>query len=164
MAKKADQVSTTSSHVKLSSPDVDSPVTRTAETTLISPGRRDFLRRTAIAGFAVSSATAGASVAQAAKLPVPETNKTMGEPIPEEAYGMPFKFEGHVKRRRSDVFVNRQNFSDWSMTPLQDQVGIITPNGLFFERHHNGVPEIDPEQHTLAIHGLVERPLSLHHE
>ncbi len=159
MAKNADQVSTPSPHVKLSSLDVDSPVSRTAETTPVAPGRRDFLRRTAIAGFAVSSATAGASIAQAAKLPVPESNKTMGEPIPEEAYGMPIEFEGHVKRRRTDVFVNRQNFSDWSMTPLQHQVGILTPNGLFFERHHNGVPKIDPEQHHLAIHGLVERPL-----
>jgi regulation of enolase protein 1 (concanavalin A-like superfamily) len=52
---------------------------------------------------------------------------------------MPIEYEDHVRRRRSDVFVNRQNWSDWSMTPLQHQVGIVTPNGLFFERHHNGV-------------------------
>jgi sulfane dehydrogenase subunit SoxC len=83
----------------------------------------------------------------------------MGEPIPEAEYGMPTEFEQHVKRRRSDVFVNKQNYSDWSMTPLQHQVGIVTPNGLFFERHHNGVPKIDPDQHRLVIHGLVERPL-----
>ncbi|WP_029363753.1 sulfite dehydrogenase, partial [Herbaspirillum lusitanum] len=45
-----------------------------------------------------------------------------------------------------------------SMTPLQDLHGIITPTGLVFERHHAGIPQIDPEQHRLAVHGLVERP------
>ena len=37
--------------------------------------------------------------------------------------------------------------------------GIVTPNGLIFERHHAGIPEIDPEQHSLVIHGLVRQPL-----
>jgi hypothetical protein len=31
--------------------------------------------------------------------------------------------------------------------------------GLFYERHHGGVPTIDPAQHRLMLHGLVERPL-----
>jgi sulfane dehydrogenase subunit SoxC len=30
---------------------------------------------------------------------------------------------------------------------------------LHFERHHSGVPDIDPDQHQVLIHGLVERPL-----
>lgn len=46
-----------------------------------------------------------------------------------------------------------------SLTPLQDLHGIITPASLHFERHHNGVPAIDPARHRLLIHGLVERPL-----
>ena len=37
--------------------------------------------------------------------------------------------------------------------------GIITPNGLHYERHHNGVPDIDPATHKLLIHGLVNKPL-----
>lgn len=45
------------------------------------------------------------------------------------------------------------------MTPLHQLHGTITPINLHFERHHNGVPDIDPEQHTLTIHGLVKRPL-----
>src|SRR5260370_42213948 len=49
-----------------------------------------------------------------------------------------------------------------SRTPLQDLYGIITPSALHFERHHAGVPQIDPGQHELLIHGLVERPLLLH--
>ncbi len=56
-------------------------------------------------------------------------------------------------------FVNKQNLSDWSMTPLQHQQGIVTPNGLFFERHHAGVPDINPDTHRLVIHGLVKQPL-----
>jgi sulfane dehydrogenase subunit SoxC len=36
---------------------------------------------------------------------------------------------------------------------------MITPTGLHFERHHSGVPDIDPEKHRVLIHGLVKRPL-----
>ncbi len=47
-----------------------------------------------------------------------------------------------------------------SYTPLQDLTGVITPSDLHFERHHAGIPALDPERHTLTIHGLVERPLT----
>ncbi len=47
-----------------------------------------------------------------------------------------------------------------SRTPLQDLFGTITPSALHFERHHSGVPAINPATHTLLVHGLVERPLS----
>ena len=46
-----------------------------------------------------------------------------------------------------------------SRTPLQDLHGMMTPSALHFERHHNGVPAIDPRRHQLLVHGLVERPL-----
>lgn len=46
-----------------------------------------------------------------------------------------------------------------SRTPLQDSYGVITPSSLHFERHHAGVPAIDPDRHELLVHGLVERPL-----
>jgi DMSO/TMAO reductase YedYZ molybdopterin-dependent catalytic subunit len=51
--------------------------------------------------------------------------------------------------------------SSVSFSPLQDLDGIITPNGLFFERHDARRPDVDPDQHRLMIHGLVERPLIL---
>lgn len=44
-------------------------------------------------------------------------------------------------------------------TPLQDLHGIITPSSLHFERHHSGIPDIDPARHELFVHGLVDRPL-----
>jgi len=46
-----------------------------------------------------------------------------------------------------------------SLTPLQDLTGTITPSDLHFERHHAGIPAIDPAQHHLVVHGLVERPM-----
>lgn len=48
-----------------------------------------------------------------------------------------------------------------SLTPLQDLTGTVTPADLHFERHHDGVPTIDPARHRLLIHGLVDRPLEL---
>lgn len=45
-----------------------------------------------------------------------------------------------------------------SQTPLQDLYGMITPSDLHFERHHAGVPAIDPNSYELMIHGMVDRP------
>lgn len=45
-----------------------------------------------------------------------------------------------------------------SLTPLQDLTGTITPADLHFERHHGGIPQIDPARHSLMIHGLVDHP------
>jgi len=44
-------------------------------------------------------------------------------------------------------------------TPLQDLHGTITPADLHFERHHHGIPRIDPASYRLLIHGMVDRPL-----
>ena len=46
-----------------------------------------------------------------------------------------------------------------SLTPLQSLHGTITPSDLHFERHHGGVPQIDPAKHALLIHGMVDKPL-----
>ena len=121
------------------------------------PGRRRLMAQS----LAVAAGLGGlaARSAQGAELPVPKSNLEAGRPLPENEYGMPAKFEAHVKRHRTNVFVNRQNFSDWSFTPIHQQHGIVTPNGLIYERHHNGVPEIDPDQHRFAIHGMVKQPL-----
>ena len=124
------------------------------------PKRRALLGQSLAYAGAIGAGGLAAKDALAQEgLGVSPAAKEHGRPLPPEEYGMPSKFEKHVKRRRTDVFVNRQNFSDWSMTPIQHQHGIVTPNGLIFERHHNGVPDIDPEQHRFAIHGMVRQPL-----
>ncbi len=48
-----------------------------------------------------------------------------------------------------------------SFTPIHQLTGTITPADLWFERHHNGVPAVDPSRWRLLLHGLVERPLTL---
>ena len=47
-------------------------------------------------------------------------------------------------------------------SPLQDSVGVITPSSLHYVATTRGsyIPDIDPAQHTLMIHGLVDRPLT----
>lgn len=80
-----------------------------------------------------------------------------GAPAGAAPYGLPSPFEQSVVRRprQTPVFPG----SGSSGTPWHALHGVITPNGLHFERHHGGVPRIDPEQHRLLLHGLVERPL-----
>ena len=48
--------------------------------------------------------------------------------------------------------------SSSSRTPLQYLQGVVTPSDLHFERHHGGIPTIDPDRHELLVHGMVERP------
>ena len=138
----------------------DGPTGRiTMSEELASAERRRFLKAgTAAAGASLVAAT-GVTVARAEPLAISPAAKEMGRIIDPKVYGQPSKFEKHVTRNRTDVFVNRQNWSDWSMTPLQHQYGIMTPNGLIFERHHAGIPDIDPSKHMLAIHGMVRQPL-----
>ncbi len=69
-------------------------------------------------------------------------------------YGAPSKYEDQVLRFPSANQAVSGNGVSW--TPLHELEGTITPNGLHYERHHNGVPQIDPAQHELLIHGLVK--------
>ena len=56
--------------------------------------------------------------------------------------------------------VSRPGPSSSSRTPLHQLRGIITPADLHFERHHAGIPTIDPDRYSLMIHGMVERPMT----
>jgi len=128
-----------------------------------SGGRRRFLAR---AGLVGGAALAGGlpPVRALAKgeenLPpnVPEWMRTLGPGVTASPYGTPSPFEKAVVRR-SVEWLTATEQSSINFTPLHALEGIITPSGLCFERHHGGVPEIDPEQHRLMIHGMVERPL-----
>ena len=74
--------------------------------------RRSFLRNTVAMAGSVGALGVASTGANAQALAIPESNKQMGRPLPPEEYGMPSKYEAKVKRRRTDVLVNRQNFSD----------------------------------------------------
>jgi sulfane dehydrogenase subunit SoxC len=104
-----------------------------------------------------SAAVLGATfmTAKAAPPELPAWMKTPGMPM--RAYGERSPHEAGVQR-----LVNAQpstTGSGGSRTPIEALEGIITPSALHFERHHSGVPDIDPAQHQVLIHGLVERPL-----
>jgi sulfane dehydrogenase subunit SoxC len=75
---------------------------------------------------------------------------------PFSTYGVPSKYEEDVIRFPSPNRVVSGNGVSW--TPLHLMEGTITPNGLHYERHHNGIPQIDPKYHRLLIHGLVNNP------
>ena len=81
--------------------------------------------------------------------------RVLGAPV--SPYGSRSGFEKATRFFNRDTKVPLEEAS--SRTPLHDTYGIITPSSLHFERHHAGVPELDPSTHTLTIHGLVERPL-----
>jgi sulfane dehydrogenase subunit SoxC len=120
--------------------------------------RRRFLAGAATLAGGLAGATAARSQA-AAPLQVPVWTREQGKGIVSPAYGVPSDFEKSVIRRpRSPPPIATAASSG---TPLQHLHGIITPSGLHYERHHAGVPAIDPDQHRLVIHGLVERPLVL---
>jgi sulfane dehydrogenase subunit SoxC len=121
------------------------------------PSRRRFLTG---AASIVAAGAAGAAHADEKNLPpnVAPWSKTLGDGVAVRPYGQPSKFEKDVIRR--DVqWLTASRESSVSFTPLHELDGIITPNGLCFERHHGGIAEVDPHDYRLMIHGLVDKPL-----
>ncbi len=121
------------------------------------PGaRRAFLRGLAGASAALAGGAAAAGFTPGEPLPVPDSMKRLGKPVAAQPYSQPSPHEANVIRRQSPG-LTRTNESSIAFTPLQNLFGIITPSGLHFERDHAGVPDLDPHQHLLALHGLVAR-------
>ncbi len=124
----------------------------------IASSRRGFIRQSLFGGLAALVGRSAAAETTATKLSIPPWSKQLGQGVANPAYGKPSVFEKHVVRRFLPwMFATQQAAA--SFTPLQDFHGIITPNGLFFERHHAGVPQIDPDEHKLVIHGMVDKPV-----
>ena len=108
--------------------------------------RKQLSRRRFVQGSSIAIAAIPAAVAA-------EEGRIIGAARRE--YGERSPFERSVRLFPS---ASSTPMTGASRSPLQDQFGIITPSSLHFERHHSGVPAIDPAIHELAIHGLVERP------
>jgi sulfane dehydrogenase subunit SoxC len=111
------------------------------------PTRRELLRIGAVAGGSIL-ATRQALAAEAG-------GRKLG--IPLGPYGERSPFEKATRWTRE----SKTPETGSSFTPLQTTVGTLTPSSLHYERHHSGIPTIDPAQHRLVIHGMVNRPLSL---
>src|ERR1700742_1669898 len=114
--------------------------------------RRSFLRGGAmLAGGALLRGTERTQASDSMPPGEPDWSLSAGGGVVERPYGKPSDFEKDVIRR--DVpWLTATRESSVSFTPLQSLSGIITPNGLFFERHHAGRADIDPRQHRLMIH------------
>jgi len=156
-------------------------MTKNSESTQVSTSetgeellnRRNFFRKAAAysAGAVAASTVLAPVVADAAIRESKEDDKNiveekpwaleLGAPVTENQYGQPSPYEHNVIRRVTDILSSGNMQASIAVTPIQDSCGIITPNGLFFNRCHGGTPTIDPNQHRLMIHGLVEKPIVL---
>jgi sulfane dehydrogenase subunit SoxC len=98
--------------------------------------------------LAANAAPPGAALYDVAADPTKELGRPLGV---EGGYGTRSQFETAVRAPAP----NPTPYTTWSDTPLASLIGNITPSGLHFERHHAGVPTIDPAKHSVAVHGLV---------
>lgn len=117
--------------------------------------RRHMLQQVGLTLAGTSAVSSGSAAAETAPPPWMTEQGTAADDAP---YGSPSPFERSVVRRlreRSPFLTTAS-----AHAPLQDLMGIITPNGLHHVRSHAGTPAIDPHRHNLLVHGMVERPLS----
>ncbi|SFX67912.1 sulfane dehydrogenase subunit SoxC [Paracoccus pantotrophus] len=122
--------------------------------------RRGMLLGGALLGGALVARPARAEAPPGAiEYPVqPDPTREQGRVILDDGgYGSRSQFENEIRWRYPTASLD----SSWSMTPLASGQGIITPSGLHFERHHGGIPNIDPQRHALILHGMVDKPLRL---
>jgi len=127
--------------------------------------RRGFLRKSFQAAGSVLAAGAGAAAwaqqpagdgDQMILEPRPWTT-SLGRPVAFAPYGVPSRYEANLQRRESPG-LTRVSAASVAFAPLQGFFGIITPNGLHFERHHQGWVDVDPSQHRFMINGMVRQP------
>ncbi|HUS95253.1 MAG TPA: sulfite dehydrogenase [Hyphomicrobiaceae bacterium] len=124
-----------------------------------APSRRAFLRGGLVAGGAVLAGPAMAETkSDKAITDVQEWSQLLGEGVASRPYGTPSKYEKLVVRQNVE-WLTASAESSVNFTPLHKLDGIITPNGLCFERHHGGIAEVDPAKYRLMINGLVDKPM-----
>ncbi len=129
-----------------------------SQTKIPSPTRRGFLKAGLAGGALVAAGGARAATPDPAITELQPWMQSLGDPVDLHPYGMPSEYESHVVRQTVS-WLTADPISSINFTPLHELDGILTPNGLCFERHHGGAAHIDPAQHRLMINGLVDKPL-----
>jgi sulfane dehydrogenase subunit SoxC len=129
----------------------------------IDAGRRSIVRKGLVLGGLAAVGAPSVAAAQkgdpANRAPnVADWSKVLGEGVQARPYGKPSKHEAHVVRRDVE-WLTASRESSVNFTPIHELDGIITPNGLCFERHHGGTAEVNPADYQLMVHGMVEKPL-----
>ena len=118
--------------------------------------RRGFLKQ----GAALVTGAASAGLAQGAN-----AQSIAGQPwervygAPFTGYGQPSRFEQPVVRHIGRPYSDLAPGTGAALAPIEALEGIITPSGLHNIRSHSGSPDIDPKEHLLLLHGLVQRAL-----
>ena len=116
--------------------------------------RRKFLRFGLVGGAALTSCSTSEKTQPAATAAVEDDGPDqLGKAV--SPYGERSPFEKTARL----VPDTKTPATASSRTPLAEIHGVVTPNALHFERHHAGIPRIDPADHKLMIHGMVDRPL-----
>jgi sulfane dehydrogenase subunit SoxC len=118
--------------------------------------RRALLGRGVMMAGAMGAGAAGALTGAAAE-PLSEAPWSLEPGDVTPPYQQPSRFEGNVVRTVDNP--KNEPSGSRARTPHQLLKGIITPNGLHFTIMHAGIPDIDPKQHKLLIHGMVKQPL-----
>lgn len=118
-------------------------------------------RETVVSRRALLAGAAGAALARLA--PVQEPNASAAPPPaapadPSRVPGIPSEALGPRSPFERPALAPTGVMTGSTLTPLQALQGTITPADLHFQRHHNGIPIIDPARYELLVHGLVERP------
>jgi len=111
--------------------------------------RRELIGSMAGLGLVISQDSVG-NILQTAGLPVADSDD------PTKKLG---PFPGKLGSRSPAEHPEKLPSFTSSRSPLQEFYGTITPSDLHFERHHGGVPTIDPEKYELLIHGMVDKPM-----
>ncbi|KAK8097660.1 uncharacterized protein PG998_013146 [Apiospora kogelbergensis] len=102
--------------------------------------------------------------------PLPKSNPILtGERWKQYHYAMGPNLEklpdiswDYVKKEKSEDMIHVLQFPYNGETPRDRLVETeITPNKDHFVRNHGGIPEIDPQEYTLDISGLVKNPQRL---
>jgi sulfane dehydrogenase subunit SoxC len=120
--------------------------------------RRVFLQGSA--AMAGAAAALGTTTAQAQTIGAASPPWMQKQGAPFSAYGTPSHWRTNITRiLAAGTPAPGREGAGSSRTPLHMLEGTITPAGLHYERHHNGVPDIDPDKHELMIHGMVRQPL-----
>ena len=124
------------------------------------PDRREFLRGGAALAGGLTVGAAEPALGQA-----PEPERFIRGEADMIAYGERSRFVTSARiphppggRESPDAF----GLVFHVAAPLQDSVGTITPSSLHFIGTTRGslMPDIDPSEHRLMIHGMVDRPLT----
>ena len=116
-------------------------------------------RRALLGGGVMFAGALGAGTlptgAAAEPLVEPEWSLYPGEVTP--VLQKPSRFEAAVVRTLSNP--KGEPRTQHARAPLQMLNGTVTPNPLHFTILHSGIPDIDPAQHRLVVHGMVKQPL-----